>query len=40
MKKKSLFSLALAALLATCLATNVWAAPPKYKMTTKFRPMY
>ena len=35
MKKKSLLSLALAALLATCLATNVWAAPRKYKMTTK-----
>ena len=35
MKTKNLLSMALAALLATCLATNVWAAPPKYKMTTQ-----
>jgi hypothetical protein len=35
MKTRSLFTLALAGLLVTILATTGWAAPPTYKMTTQ-----
>lgn len=35
MKTKQLFTIALAVLMATCLAANVWAKPPKYKMTSQ-----
>jgi len=38
MKKKSLFSLALAVLMAASLVTTAWAKPPKYKMTTQTPP--
>jgi hypothetical protein len=35
MKTKQLFTLALSLLMAISLAANVWAKPPKYKMTTQ-----
>jgi len=34
MKTRQIFTLVLAALMATCLVTTAWAKPPKMKMTT------